>query len=154
MKELEDKIVQMKKAYIITLIKKHFEKNENKKIKIKLKANIPKKRNEVKKVFNQLMELIKNNLEIQHQKYCYIQIMTILKKFKAINDDEINKIKKLIQQKKNNKKKKEKENDKNNNDNGNWIYNQVSNKKMMFKIFSFIIPFAYIINYIYANIKA
>ena len=153
MKELEDKIIQMKKTYIITLIKKHFEKNENKKIKIKLEANIPKKRNEVKKVFNQLMELIRNNLEIQHQKYCYIQIMKILEKYKAINDDEINKIKKLIQHKKNNKRKKEKGNDKNNNDNRNWIYSQASNKKVMFKIFSFIIPFAYIINYIYANIK-
>lgn len=74
-----------------------------------LKANTPKKRNEVKKTFTDLMILIKNKLETQHQKYYYSLILQILSKYKNINEDEIQKkmrlFKIIIHNHKKNKKK-------------------------------------------------
>ena len=159
MKELEDKILAMKKGYIETLVEKHFEKDKNKKKEIILKANIPKKRNEVKRLFNEFMEYIKDKLEPQHQKYYYLLILKILNKYKNINKDEIKQTMQLFRKK--NKDKQNKENDnknlKNNKDNFddiNWINQQNTKKGMIFKFFSFMIPLAYILNYAYANFKA
>ena len=166
MKDLEDKINIMKKGYIQALIEKHFEKDENKKMEIILKANIPKKRNEVKKTFKELMELLKNEFDVQNQKYYYLIILNILNKYKNINEDEIRKMMKLYKQKRNknniknndkNKINKYKYNYDNNNDNDNdneWISNKQNSKKgFIVKVFTFLIPLAYIIKYCYANYK-
>ncbi len=156
MKELEDKILAMKKGYIETLVEKHFEKDKNKKKEIILKANIPKKRNEVKRLFNEFMEYIKDKLEPQHQKYYYLLILKILNKYKNINNDEIKEEKKLFNKKKlNGKIKNEGKDDiKYNYDDYNWIRQQNSKRNVSFYLFSILIPLAYIINYIYAYGKA
>ena len=160
MKDLEEKIIAMKKAYIETLVKKHFKKDKNKKKEIILKAKIPKRRNEVKKVFNQLMVLIKTKLEPKHQKYCYLLILKILEKYKIISGEEIAKIKilfkEMIDERKNNKKaihNKQKKKVKYNYDDKKWIDQNKSRIGFTFKAFSIIIPLAYIINYAYANFK-
>ena len=166
-KELEEKINIMKKAYIKTLIEKHFEKDENKKLEIILKANISKKRNDVKKIFKQIMDLIKTKLKEQNQKFYYLIILKILNQYKSINDDEIKQMMKLYRQKRankkyiiqsnknnfNNYKYNNDNNDNNNNGNNDWINQQNSKKGIIFKIFTVLIPLAYIINYGYSNFK-
>ena len=155
LKELEDKINLMEKGYIETLVKKHFEKDKNKKLEIIIKANISKKRNDVKKIFTKLMRYIKNNLEPANQKYYYILILKILDKYEIINEEEINKTIKLFKPKKHNKLNLNKSNDYNSEfDNNEWINQNYSKKGWGFKIFAFVLPIAYFINYIYANIKA
>ena len=156
MKELEDKIILMKKGYIETLVEKHFENNPNNKKEIILKANIPKKRNDVKKIFKKLMGYIKEKLQAPNQKYYYILILKILNKYKNINNDEIKEEKKLFNKKKlNGKIKNEGKDDiKYNYDDYNWIRQQNSKRNVSFYLFSILIPLAYIINYIYAYGKA
>ena len=157
LKELEEKINLMKKGYIETLVKKHFEKDKNKKMEIILKANISKKRNDVKKIFKKLMRYIDNNLEPANQKFYYILILKILNQYEIINEDEINKTMKIFKQK--NKIIKNKESAINTDinpefDNNVWISQNYSKKGNAFKVFAFLLPFAYFINYIYANIKS
>ena len=158
MKELEDKLILMKKGYIETLVEKHFEKNKDNKKEIILKANIPKKRNEVKRVFKKLMGYIKDKLEVPNQKYYYILILNILKKYKNINKDEMKEeIQIYKKQKSICKIKKSGENkgkDKDNYDDYNWIYQQNKKGGMGFYIFSIIIPLAYVINFVFSNNKA
>ena len=163
MKELEDKIILMKKGYIKTLVEKHFEKNKNNKKEIILKANIPKKRNEVKKIFKELVGYIKDKLKAANQKYYYILILNILKKYKSINKDEMNEEVELYKKQKrnarmNNKNKnrnevKEKEKIQYNYDDYNWISEQNKKRGMSFYIFGILIPLAYVINFVFANNK-
>ena len=165
MKELEDKIKIMKMGYLQALIEKHFEKDENKKKEIILKGNIPKKRNDVKKVFKKLMALINDKLSDEHKKYCYMKILEILDKYKNIQDKEKKDMMKLFKQKiknksinKNNKKiNNNKMNDnvykKDKDDDNDWINQKNSSKGITFKLFTVLIPLAYIINYAYANFK-
>ena len=157
LKELEDKIMAMKKGYIETLVEKHFEIDKDKKKEIILKANIPKKRNEVKRKFIEFMRYIKDKLEPQNQKYYYLLILKILNKYKNINKEEINQTMKLLKKKaidgKISKDKKDKEKD-NKYDDINLINQQNTKKGRIFKFFSLIIPFAYLFNYAYANFKA
>ena len=162
--ELENKIIIMKNGYIETLVKKHFEKDENKKMEIILKANMPKKRNDVKKVYKQMISLIKskkNELGIQGQKYYYLSIIEILRKYKVINEDEIKKFIRKFQKRRYNKKMgngntgvKEIKDDSNNYDDYVWINQSKSKYSKIFKFFTVALPLAYIINYVYANSKA
>ena len=162
--ELENKIIIMKNGYIETLVKKHFEKDENKKMEIILKSNIPKKRNDVKKVYKQMIDVIKskkNELGVQSQKYYYLLIIEILKKYKAINEDEIKKFIRKFQKRRYNKKMgngntgvKEIKDDSNNYDDYVWINQSKSRYTKIFKFFTVVLPLAYIINYVYANSKA
>ena len=158
MKELEDKLILMKKGYIETLVEKHFEKNKDNKKEIILKANIPKKRNEVKRIFKKLMGYIKDKLELPNQKYYYILILNILKKYKNINKDEMTEEIQLYKKQKSIRKiKKGGENNviiKDNYDDYNWIIQQNKKRGMGFYIFSIIIPLAYVINFVFANNKA
>jgi hypothetical protein len=158
MKELEDKLILMKKGYIETLVEKHFEKNKDNKKEIILKANIPKKRNEVKRIFKKLMGYIKDKLELPNQKYYYILILNILKKYKNINKDEMTEEIQLYKKQKSIRKiKKGGENKvkiKDNYDDYNWIIQQNKKRGMGFYIFSIIIPLAYVINFVFANNKA
>ena len=90
LEELEEKISNLKKCYIDTLVKKHFEKMPSKKNQIILEANLPKKRNELKKVYRDLSEIIDNKLENDNKKYYYILIMNILKKYENIEEKDLN----------------------------------------------------------------
>ena len=158
MKELEDKLILMKKGYIETLVEKHFVKNKDKKKEIIIKANIPKKRNEVKRIFKKLMGYIKDKLELPNQKYYYILILNILKKYKNINKDEMMEEIQLYKKQKSIRKIKKsgenKEKIKDNYDDYNWIIQQNKKKGMGFYIFSIIIPLAYVINFVFSNSKA
>jgi hypothetical protein len=160
-KTLEDKIIIMKNAYIETLVKKHFEKDKNQRMRILLKGNIPKTRNDVKKSFKELMNYIeskKKDLGEQNQKYYYILIMNMLKKYQHIGEDEIKQIMKKIMKKRYNKKIRNEKKEKKDVDNDNKIiYNNDDrskiNKGYIFKIFTVMLPLAYIFNYAYANLK-
>ena len=108
---LEEKIKQLKISYIETLIKRHLEKIPTKKKDIILRADLPKKRNELKKVYREILKIIKNNLEKENQDYYLHIILQILKKYEIISDNELDselKIKKnknnIKSIKKNNKK--------------------------------------------------
>ena len=165
LKELEDKIILMKKNYINTLVKKHFEKDNNKKMEIILKANISKNRNDVKKIFKKLMGYIRDKLEPENQKYYYLQVLKILNNngYKTISKDELRNELVLYRQKifsnqinGNVKKKKKEENKDANKDSDDtiWINQQNEKKGIFFKVFAALLPLAYIVNYAYANFKA
>ena len=80
----------MKKCYIETLIKRHFEKYPSKKKQIIYEANLPKKRNDLKKVYHEMMKVINEKLkEKDNQKYYYILILNILKKHENIEQKEL-----------------------------------------------------------------
>ena len=152
LKELEEKIKIMKIKYITTIIQKHFEKDKSKKLEIILKANIPKKRNEVKKCFNELFSLIKNNLEPQHQKYYYILILKMLKQYEDLSEKEIKM--KAKEYKKNKLKKRIKEENKNENiDDSEWNVEYKQKRGYLFRFISFLIPIAFVVNYAYSNFK-
>ena len=90
LKDLEAKILNLKKSYIDTLVKRHFEKSEEGKKQIVKEMNLPKKRNELKNLYREMMKLVKEKLEKEHQKYYYIEILKILKKYENIEDKEMN----------------------------------------------------------------
>ena len=102
--DFEEKIKNLKKSYIDTLIKRHLEKSPNKKKDIIIKANLPKKRNELKKIYREILELIKSKLEKDNQDYYLILIIQILKKYEDISDNELNSELKFIRNKNNVKK--------------------------------------------------
>ena len=162
LEKLKYKIIEMKKAYIVALIKKHFEKKKNKKMEVILRANIPKRRNEVKKIFIELITFIKNKLEPYHRKYCYMQILNIITKYKNISDNEMTKNIPKIRQKINGKKIKQEKNNKKiikNDANYNyedkiWIVQYNSKKNFILRLFAVFLPLAYITNFIYSNFKS
>ena len=87
--DFEEKIKNLKNCYINTLIKRQLEKDPNKRIAIILEANLPKKRNEVKKVYKNMSNIIDNKLDNENKKYYYIEILKILQKYDVITDTEI-----------------------------------------------------------------
>ena len=150
LKDFEDKIIILKKCYIETLIKRHFEKYPSKKKQIIYEANLPKKRNDLKKIYHEMVKVINEKLkEKDNQKYYYILILNILKKHENIEQKEINDELKLY---KNNLKNKEKENRnkviKKSKKNGktNWSVN-IGN------LLIFLIPMAFAAYYLNTNIK-
>ena len=89
LKDFEDKIKNLKNLYIITIIKRGEEKGHPKKQdEIVLEANVPKKRNELKKLYKNMMNVIKNKLQKENKKYYYILILKILDKYKKITPKE------------------------------------------------------------------
>ena len=150
LKDFEDKIIILKKCYIETLIKRHLEKYPSKKKQIIYEANLPKKRNELKKVYRDMMEVINKKLnDKDNQKYYYILILNILKKHENIEQKEINDALKLYKnhlknQEKGNKNKgikKSKTKEKKS-----WSFN-------MGNLLVFIIPMAFAAYYLNTNIK-
>jgi hypothetical protein len=100
----------------------------------------------------------KKDLGEQNQKYYYILIMNMLKKYQHIGEDEIKQIMKKIMKKRYNKKIRNEKKEKKDVDNDNKIiYNNDDrskiNKGYIFKIFTVMLPLAYIFNYAYANLK-
>ena len=90
------------------MIKRHFEKDPSKREQIIYEANLPKKRNELKKVYHDMIDVINKKLkEKENQKYYYILILNILKKHENIEQKEIKGTLKLY---KNNLKNQEKDN--------------------------------------------
>ena len=87
--DFEEKIKNLKDCYINTLIKRQLEKDPNKRRAIILEANLPKKRNEVKKVYKNMSNIIDNKLDNENKKYYYIEILKILGKYDGIADTEI-----------------------------------------------------------------
>ena len=149
----------MKNGYLQTLIKKHYCKDVNLKRKIMIQGNIPHKRNEVKICFNELVSFIKKNLKGKKdlQKYYYISIIKILKKYDNLTDEDVQKAKQLFKE---NKLESlnyfEENNDYNENDKQKnlWIRQIKSKKGKLYKIFTVAIPFACILTYFYNFINA
>ena len=150
LKDFEDKIIILKKCYIETLIKRHFEKYPSKKKQIIYEANLPKKRNDLKKVYHEMMKVINEKLkEKDNQKYYYILILNILKKHENIEQKEINGEIKLYKNSLKNKEKynknkaikKSKKNEKNN-----WSAH-IGN------LLIFLIPMVFAAYYLNTNIK-
>jgi len=140
-KELENSVEKFKLRYLKTLIKKHYTKDENEKIQVVNESNLAKKRNDVNKIFKELISFIKNKLELQNQKYYYLIIIKLLMKYNNITKDDLKRFIKLYKLKKYNYKI----------SNNSWIKGY---KSTGFKAFTIIIPLFYIANYIYANIKS
>jgi hypothetical protein len=117
LKDFENKIKELKNLYIITIIKRYLEHDPKKQKEIIIEANLPKKRNELKKLYRNMMDVIKNKLQKENQKYYYILILKILDKYKKIKNKEkkeaLNNIEKENIKNKEIQKEKEKEKDKN-----------------------------------------
>ena len=147
--DFEEKIVSLKKCYIDTLVKKHFEKSENNKKKIIFEANLPKRRNELKKIFLEIIESTNHKLEKDNLKYYYTMISNLLDKYLKIEDEEIinslNNIKKpkVIEQAKGDKDKEIKK-------------NQIQHKKecncFICKLFLFLFPLVFVAYFNYSFI--
>ena len=152
LEKLKNKIVDMKKNYIEALIKKHFAKEKNKKKEVILRANIPKRRNEVKRIFLELITFIENKLEPNHRKYYYMLILNIITKYKNISDNEMKKnIPKIRQKMKDKKIKEEKNNKKINKNDANhnyddkiWIIQYNPKKNFALTLFAVFLPLAYL----------
>lgn len=64
MNDFEEKIKGLKNIYKITILKWNREKgNPQKQNEIIAEANLPKKRNELKKLYRNMMDVIKNKLQ-------------------------------------------------------------------------------------------
>ena len=156
--DLEYKIKTMKNGYLLTLIKKHYCNDINLKRKIMIEGNIPKKRNEVKICFNELISFIKNKFKGDGdiQKYYYIIIINILNKYENISDDDIIMAKKLYKENKLDTLNYVEENtDKNIKEDNLWVRQKRVNKKTkVFTTFAVALPLAYILTYFYNYINA
>ena len=155
--DLEYKIIKMKNGYLYTLIKKHYFNDDKMKRNIIIESNIPRKRNEVKKCFNEIIYFIQNNFkEKKDIKKCYyILIINILNKYENITDKDILMAKKLYKDNKletlnsievNNNENNEKENL--------WIRQKKTKKAKIFKIFAIILPLTYALSYFYSFINS
>ena len=145
--DFEEKIKGLKNIYKITILKWNREKgNPQKQNEIITEANLPKKRNELKKLYRNMMDVIKNKLQKENQKYYYIQILKILDKYKKIiiTKKENEEQKKLDEQSKE-RENKEKLKDKN-------IKNK-NGKSSIINIAIFLIPLAYFGWWYYSNSK-
>ena len=145
--DFEEKIKGLKNIYKITILKWNREKgNPQKQNEIIAEANLPKKRNELKKLYRNMMDVIKNKLQKENQKYYYIQILKILDKYKKIiiTKKENEEQKKLDEQSKE-RENKEKLKDKN-------IKNK-NGKSSIINIAIFLIPLAYFGWWYYSNSK-
>ena len=99
LKDFEEKIKNLKQGYIEALIKRHYEKRPSKKREVIITINLPKRRNELKKTYREMTEVINNKLEKENQKYYYKLILEILKKYETINNQELDKELKIQGQK-------------------------------------------------------
>ena len=88
--ELEKNVKELKETYIYGLNKIRFKSNENDKNNFIKKLNLTTKRNNVKRIYKEIVNILKNN-NID-EKY-YQNIIDILKKYEKINEYEINKTK-------------------------------------------------------------
>ena len=156
--DLENKIKAMKNGYLITLIKKHYCNDINLKRKIMIEGNIPKKRNEVKICFNELISFIKNKFKGDEdiQKYYYIIIINILNKYENISDDDIIMAKKLYKENKLDKLNNVEEDLNGNVDEDNlWVRQKKATKRSkVFTTFAAALPLAYILTYFYNYFNA
>ena len=137
--ELEERIKELKYLYIYGIIKKHSIKNKiEKKILIK-KLNLLNKRKKVKIIYKELINILNNKINDKEINLNYYQkIIDILKKYKTISEEEIKEY--AI---KNNSDIIFKNNIQNKNIN-------ILNKK---KIFIYLLPIFFIINYFAKNLK-
>ena len=149
----------MKNGYIYALVKKHYYKNKNMKIIILIQENIPQKRNNVKKAFNELISLIKDKLidDEENQKYYYNMIFEILKKYENITDEDLENAKKLYKE---NRLETLKtiyyiiKDDKEVILNNDWVGKQNTKKMNSLKLFACVLPLAFAGVYIYNFIKS
>ena len=88
--DFEEKIKKLQKSYINILTNK--QKNNDKIIEFK---------NEIKKIYKDMIKIIKEKLEKPNQKYYYNIILKIIKKYEYINNEDIipKKLNKTIQNK-------------------------------------------------------
>ena len=132
-KEFEETIKELKYLYIYGLIKKPLIKDKYEKKKFLKSLNISKKRNKIKILYKELINILNNKINNGENSANFYQYMIdILKKYEKINDEDINieKMNKIIEY--NNKK------------------NKIKNNNNKQKILFILIPLMYIINY-FAN---
>ena len=161
----ENNLLQMKNGYIYALVKKHFCQNEKMKKRILLQENIPQKRNNVKKSYNELILIIQNKLENdkENQKYYYNIILELLNKFEYITEEDFDNAKKLYKENRLETLKnikyiaKYKENEiKNGKDisNNSWVKQIKTRKTNPMKLITIALPLAFVGAYIYNFIKS
>ena len=159
---LEQNLLQMKNEYIYALVKKHYYKNKNMKMIILIQENIPQKRNNVKKTFNDLIGLIKDKSmdDEENQKYYYNIIVVLLTKYMNISDEDFNKAKKLYKENRLETLKnivyiiKDNKDDKEVILNNGWVSHQNTKKINAMKLFTCVLPLAFVGAYIYNFIKS
>ena len=140
-KELEENVKELKNIYIYVLIKKHLIKDKLEKKNFIKNLNISSKRNKIKRIYKDIINILNNKInDSEINKNYYNKMIDILKNYETINDNEI-------------KEEKYKNNSpneiiKNINNNNKYIIND--NKK---KIFVFLLPMMFIINYFVNNFK-
>ena len=143
--ELEDKVKELKNCYIYGLVKKKLIKDKLEKKKFVKSLNIPEKRNKIKNIYKEIINILNvkiNDGEINSQ--YYQKMIKILKNYDKISDKDLKEeIKEGIKYKNNNN-----EIINNSNSNNNKIIN--NNKK---KIFIILLPMMFIINYFANNFK-
>ena len=161
----ENKLQQMKNGYIYALVKKHFCENEKMKKRILIQENIPQKRNNVKKCYNELMLIISNKLKNDEeiQKYFYNVIIDLLHKFENITEEDLDNAKQLYKENKLETLKnikyiiKYNDNEKNDGDklsNNGWVKQIKTKKTNPMKLISIVLPLAFAGAYIYNFIKS
>ena len=147
--ELEEKVKEMKYYYIYGLVKKHLIKDKYDRKKFVKSLKIGEKRNRIKRIYKEIIHILNNKInDSELNVNFYEKMIDILKKYEKINEDEIIGFK--------NKYIKDNinigiddiikiENNKNNLDKID-IYNKQ-------KIFVFLLPVMFIINYLANNFK-
>ena len=143
-KQLEEKIKEIKNVYIYGLIKKKLIKDKNEKKKFIKFLKIGEKRNIIKRLYKEIINILNNKLDNGEIKINYYEKMIdILKKYEKITDEDINQGK--IRYKNKNI----------NNINDIMQYNnnfdKIKNNKK--KIFILLLPIMFIINYFTNNYK-
>ena len=134
----------MKKHYIFALVKEPQIKNKNSKQKFINNLNLPEKRNNVKILFVKNVRLIKEKTNPNERKYYLNKLQKILKNYEKINEKEFSDEKNM-----------QLDDDEEEVIDNQWIVeNEIyNNNRKMFKLFTVMVPFAYIIGYLYINYK-
>ena len=141
-KELEENVKELKNIYIYALIKKHLIKDKFEKKNFIKNLNLSSKRNKIKRIYKDIINILNNKInDSEINKTYYNKMIDILKKYETINDDEI----------KEEKYKKNSPNEIIKNININNNKNIINNNKK--KIFVFLLPMMFIINYFANNFK-
>ena len=160
---LENDLSNMKNGYIYALVKKHYYKNEHLKKRILIQANIPQKRNNVKKCYNELTNLINNKLENdeENQIYYFNIILEMLKKYENISDNDLLVAKKMYKENKLETLKKDKilikdikNEDEDDNIKNGWIKQRKTSKMNPMKLIIVVLPLAFASFYIYNLFKS
>ena len=141
-KELEENVKELKNIYIYALIKKHLIKDKFEKKYFIKNLNLSSKRNKIKRIYKDIINILNNKInDSEINKNYYNKMIDILKKYETINDEEI----------KEEKYKKNSPNEIIKNININNNKNIINNNKK--KIFVFLLPMMFIINYFANNFK-